>query len=97
MALPNNKWLDVEEYPLFIKSPNGYWLSTAYADKQFLAAVPTNHGWWIRLCCLVDDVGLAVVTGDDWESAGWDMEDVTHFMLLEGPHTLQSLDKNEEE
>jgi len=71
-------WRSVEQFPLFTIGELG-WEATEDGNKEFLAAVPTNKGWWIRHCVLQDETGLCVVGDDDNEPAGWDMKDVTHW------------------
>lgn len=78
------EWISVDDRPLIDQSPIG-WGATVDGDKEFIAAVPTNHGWWIRHCVLQDETGLCVVGDDDNDPAGWSIEDVTHWMPLPEP------------
>lgn len=84
-----NKWISVDERPLFTKDEKGIWTCTEDGDGEFFAAVPYNDVkrpkeelWWIRHCVVEDEIGLCVVGDDDIEPAGWDLEDVTHWMPL---------------
>ena len=81
-------WISVEERPLFTKDEKGNWTCTEDGDKEFIAAVPyvdkkrpeEINLWWIRHCVVEDAIGLCVVGDDDNEPAGWQLEDVTHWM-----------------
>lgn len=85
-------WHSVEDRPLFTKDERGNWVCTEEGDGEFIAALPYNDSkrpneelWWIRHCVVEDEIGLCVV-GDDYnEPAGWNLEDVTHWMPIPSP------------
>ena len=78
-------WYSVEDRPLFTKDERGYWVCTEDGEGEFIAALKTNKGWWIRHCVVEDETGLCVV-GDDYnEPAGWNLEDVTHWRPMWSP------------
>ena len=79
-ALPS-EWISVEDKPLYTKDDNGNLTCTEEGNSEFIAAVPTNTGWWIRHC-VVEDSGLAVVGDCDNDVAGWELEDISHYFLL---------------
>jgi hypothetical protein len=81
----NSGWISVEDRPLVEHD-----VLTEDGMNEFLAAVPTNKGWWIRHC-VFEDNSLCVV-GDDYnEYAGWEITDVTHWQPIpEPPKTLNS-------
>ena len=77
-------WKPIEKYPLYEKTEDGIDL---LINRPFIAAVPYHnnktdeHLWWIRHCDVNDDNGeLCVICNDDIEPAGWELEDVTHWM-----------------
>jgi len=86
-------WHSVEDRPLFTKDRHGYWTCTKDGDKEFIAALQYNDStrpheknlWWIRHCVVQDEIGLCVVGDDDNEPAGWELEDVTHWMPMPSP------------
>lgn len=76
------KWHSIEDRPLFTKNGRGHWITTQDGDQDFIAAIETNKGWWIRHCVIEDEVGLCVV-GDDYnQPAGWELEDVMYWMPM---------------
>lgn len=87
-----SKWVSVKEKPLYTKDDKGVWTCTEHGDGEFIAAVPYDDNgecrWWIRHCVVEDRIGLCVVTDDDTEKAGWDLEDVTHYQPLPSPPSL---------
>jgi hypothetical protein len=99
-TLPDG-WISVEDRPLFINTPHG-WKCTEDGEREFIAALPYSDSkrpneelWWIRHCVVVDSTGLCVVTDDDTEPAGWNLEDVTHWMPLPAPPSLSGNKKPE--
>lgn len=91
-TLLSTGWHSVEDRPLFTKDERGNWICTEDGDGEFIAALPYNDSkrpnedlWWIRHCVVEDETGLCVV-GDDYnEPAGWNLEDVTHWMPMPSP------------
>ena len=88
-------WHSVEDRPLYTKDERGNWTCTEDGDNEFIAALPYNDSkrpneelWWIRHCVVVDETGLCVVTDDDTEPAGWNLEDVTHWMPMPEPPSV---------
>lgn len=78
-------WHSVKDRPLLTKNERGHWVCTEDGDKEFIAALETNKGWWIRHCVVEYETGLCVV-GDDYnEPAGWELQDVTHWMPMPSP------------
>ncbi len=85
-----DKWISVEDRPLYTKDEKGNWTCTEDGNKEFIAAVPYNDSkkpnennlWWIRHCVIVDVFGLCVVGDTDNEPAGWQLEDITHWQPL---------------
>ena len=91
-ALLSTGWHSVEDRPLFTKDERGYWICTEDGDGEFIAALPYNDSkrpnedlWWVRHCVVEDETGLCVVGDDDNEPAGWELEDVTHWMPMPSP------------
>lgn len=81
---PAEGWISVEDRP-FVK--NSEW--TAESREEFLAAVPTNKGWWIRHCLIEPETGCLYVCCDDHiESAGWEYTDITHYLPITEPYKL---------
>lgn len=85
-------WHSVEDRPLFTKDERGNWTCTEDGDGEFIAALPYNDRkrpneelWWIRHCVVEDGIGLCVVGDNDNEPAGWNLEDVTHWMPMPSP------------
>ena len=85
-------WYSVEDRPLYTLDERGNWVCTEDGDGEFIAAVPyisskrpTEQLWWIRHCVIEDEIGLCVVGDDDNEPAGWNLEDVTHFIPMQSP------------
>jgi hypothetical protein len=86
------EWTSAKDFPLFTEDKTGCWTLTEAGCKEFLAAVPyidnkrpsEKNLWWIRLC-VIGDGGLEIVGDDDNESAGWSLNDVTHYLLIEPP------------
>lgn len=81
-------WINVKEKPLFIQTEHG-WECTKAGEKQFLAAVPTNKGWWIRHCIVEEGFGLCVVEDEDNVYSGWEIEDVTHYVIINEPEIIK--------
>jgi hypothetical protein len=85
-------WHSVEDRPLFTKNERGNWICTEDGDGEFIAALPYNDSkrpnenlWWIRHCVVEDETGLCIV-GDDYnQPAGWNLEDITHWMPMPSP------------
>lgn len=79
----NNDWISIADRPLRFYD-NGQWWLTDDGDKEFLAAVPyIDKGkdlWWIRHC-VIENGRLCIVGDDDNEISGWEIPDVTHWML----------------
>jgi hypothetical protein len=85
-TLSSTGWHSVEDRPLFTKDERGNRVCTE--DKEFIAALEINKRWWIRHC-VVDETGLCVVGDDNNEPAGWNLEDVTHWMPMPSPPTCR--------
>lgn len=91
-TLLSTGWHSVENRPLVTKNERGHWICTEDGDGEFIAALPYRNSkrpnevlWWIRHCVVEAETGLCVV-GDDYNvPAGWDLEDVTHWMPLPSP------------
>ena len=89
---PPVEWVDAKERPLVIREGNR-WITVNDVSFEFLAAVPFNDKnrpneknlWWIKHCVIEDEVGLCVVGDDDNERAGWEIDDVTHYIPLPAP------------
>lgn len=86
-----DKWISVENKPLVISIKNG-WECTDEGMKTFLAAVPYEDSrypekqfWWIRQCIIEEDIGLCIVGDDENTPAGWEIESITHYMIIEPP------------
>lgn len=89
------EWISTKDRPLIEPEAVGGWIATVDGDKEFIAAVPYIYDdaslnspvekWWIRHCVLEDGTGLCVVGDDDNEPAGWQIEEVTHWMPLPEP------------
>jgi hypothetical protein len=93
-------WISVDDRPLFTKDKKGNWICTDDGDKEFFAAVPYTDKnkpnkdlWWIRHCVIEDETGLCVVGDDVNEPAGWQLENVTHWMPLPAPPESQPQQK----
>ena len=60
------EWISVEinrgrNFP----DDNIHFRETTFAcDTNFMAAVPTNHGWWIHQC-YISEYGTLYVVGDE--------------------------------
>lgn len=79
------EWIPVRARPLYKTTRNG-WEVTEDGEGEFWAAVPLDDGtWWIKHCVVEDEIGLCVVCNDDTETAGFTLEDVTHFIPLPEP------------
>ena len=58
-------------------------------DEPFMVAIPTKEGWCIQQVVLINDIGLQCHTDDDGPTYfGWSMIDVTHWMKIEPPITI---------
>lgn len=90
-------WIPTKESPLLKEIPmtpaeidfkgleeGATWLEKN-VDSNFMAAVPTNNGWWIQHCCIDDDGDLMLIVGDDMESAGWEVSDVMFYWPVPAP------------
>lgn len=85
------EWIKTEDSPLVIATVFG-WECTENGEKEFLAAVPHNDSrhpghtfWWIKHCVIEDGKGLCVVGEDDNEPAAWQIDDITHYAIIEPP------------
>lgn len=79
------EWMPVTTRPLYKTTRNG-WEVTEDGEGEFWAAVPLKDGtWWIKHCVVEDRIGLCVVCNEDTEPAGFDLEDVTHFIPISLP------------
>lgn len=85
-------WHSVVDRPLYTKDERGHWVCTEDGNNEFIAALPYNDKkrpnedlWWIRHCVVEDVYGLCVVGDDCNEPAGWELEDVTHWMPWVSP------------
>lgn len=79
------EWIPVSERPLYITTEKG-WEVTKDGEGEFWAAVPiSDNTWWIKHCVVEDEIGLCVVCNDDTETAGFTLEDVTHFIPISLP------------
>lgn len=75
-------WNSVLHYPLYTLDKNGFWQCTEDGEGDFLAAVETNEGWWIRHCVIEDEIGLCIVYDDYNEPAPWSLNDVSYWSKL---------------
>lgn len=82
-------WISVQDRPLIITNHMGRWECTEDGEKEFIAAVPYHDtkvpektSWWIRLCVMVDEIGLCVMGDEDNEPTGWTIADITHYFHL---------------
>ena len=89
----NNNWISVDDRPLFTEDAEGNWTCTEDGEGEFLAAVQYSDNrrpdeknlWWIRVCVVVDQIGLCVVVDDDSEPAGWNLNQVTYYIPITYP------------
>lgn len=87
------EWISVTDKPLVFHDKNGEgWYTSCEGSGEFIAAVPYNDVrkpseqlWWIKHCVIEDGKGLCVVGENDNEPAGWQIDDVTHFAIIEPP------------
>lgn len=78
------QWISVKDKPLYTVDSLG-WVCTEEGEQQFIAYVPTNVGAWVKHCVVEDEIGLCVVGEDDNWKAGYELEDVTHYILIPEP------------
>lgn len=91
----HDRWVSVEDRPLITTDEQGRWICTEDGDKEFMAAIPYQDNkkpgqelWWIHHCVIEDGTGLCVIGDDDNEPAGYSIEDVTYYMIIEPPKPL---------
>lgn len=85
------EWISVEDIPLFTKDEKGNWECTENGNGAFLAAVAYNNNtkpnarnlWWVMPCVVEDGTGLCVIGDLENEPAGWRLEDVTYYKILD--------------
>lgn len=90
--MENSNWLSVKDYPLFTVNEYGEQFITEHGSNEFLAAVPfynikdkSKTQWWVRHC-VVDSQGvLCTVEENDFEPAGWALENVLFFIPIKYP------------
>lgn len=90
------EWISCKDRPLFnIIDDKGTWEATEEGNGEFLAAVsytlitkPDEILWWVRHCVLESNSGLCVVGEMENEPAGYDMSDVTHYVIIKPPKTI---------
>jgi hypothetical protein len=84
-VVKQSEWISVKDRPLFTLNRHG-WEVTKDGEGEFFAAVPMQDGtWWMRHCIIQDEIGLCVVGDEDNESAGFGMEEVTHYQFIPSP------------
>lgn len=84
-------WINVEDSPLFTKDEKDNWICTDNGSGAFLAAVPLidntrpeeKNLWWIMPCVVEDGIGLCIIGDEENTPAGWQLEDVTKYKLLD--------------
>lgn len=79
------EWISVKDRPLFKILSDETWEATEDGEKEFLAAVETNKGWWIKHCVIEDRIGLCIVGELDNEPAGFDLSDIQYFAHIASP------------
>jgi hypothetical protein len=82
-------WHSTDDKPLIIPAWAGRWVTTEDGDKDFMAAVPTNKGWWVRHC-IIDGGRLCLVQDEGPEPAPWEIEDVEYWAEVTLPVTEKS-------
>lgn len=99
-------WVSVKEAPLFTVNERGEWECTEAGNGQFLAALEYidtkgdgSKQWWVRHCVVMDIVGLCVITEDDAEPAGWELDDVEYYMPISTPNeaSISGIEKLKQE
>jgi hypothetical protein len=95
-------WISVEDAPLFTMNQDGEWEVTEAGEGQFLAALEYvdikgdgGRQWWIRHCVVMDIVGLCVISEDDVEPAGWELNDVEYYIPISSPVEKKVVDIEE--
>lgn len=78
------EWISVKDRPLYYNNELG-WECTEDGNNEFLAAIKEGGSWWIRHCVVEDQIGLMVVGDDGNEPAGYELQDVEYFMIIEPP------------
>jgi hypothetical protein len=84
-------WVSVGEKPLVSFDENKYWTVNDGIPDEFFAAILVHNNktgkdyWWMRHCIIKDETGLCVVTDDDEEPSGWDIQSVQYWRKLPSP------------
>lgn len=89
------EWISVEDRPLISQTKLGWEVNEGVPD-EFIGALEVFDNkkntsyWWIRHCIIIDEVGLCVMSDDDYEPCGWQISDITYWQPMpEPPNTKQ--------
>jgi hypothetical protein len=82
-------WHKTEDRPLVTPAGAKRWVTTEDGDKDFMAAVRTNQGWWVRHC-IIEATGLCLVQDEGPEPAPWEIEDVEYWAEITLPETKKN-------
>lgn len=86
------RWVKASDKPLFHyeeREGKKWWVMNDDAPDEFIGAVEVEvknnktgktYWWWKRHCIIEEGRGLCVVTDDDTEPAGWEMDDIEYYI-----------------
>ncbi len=80
-------WINVKtkHFADIEQNENSYTWESDMIDEPFMVAIPTNNGWITQQVVLVDEIGLQSHTDDGPTYFGYELTDVTHWMIIEPP------------